>query len=79
MGGKYTTMCDHNECGICTFYSRGSYAAVCGRGERSHGVEHGISDLCQGQPRGPSNDGGTGVGFLSDKEVICVEEGQLVV
>ena len=30
-------------------YSGGSYAAVCGVGDGSHGVEHGISDLCQGQ------------------------------
>ena len=39
---------------------------------RSHGVEHGIIDLCQGQPPGPSSDGGT-------NEAICVEEGQLLV
>ena len=64
---------------VWNIYSGGGYAAVCGRGKRSHGVEHGISDLCQGQPPGPSSDGGTGEGSLPDKEAICVEEGQLVV
>ena len=42
-------------------------------------MEHGIIDLCQGQPPGPSSDGGTGEGSLPDKEAISVEEGQLVV
>ena len=64
---------------VWNMYSGGGYAAVCGIGERSHGVEHRISDLRPGQPRGPSNDGGTGEGFLPDKEAICVEEGQFVV
>ena len=64
---------------VWDMYSGGDYAAVRGVGHRSHGVEHGIADLCQGQPLGPSSDGGTGESSLPEKEAICVEEGQLVV
>ena len=49
-------------------YSGGDYAVVRGVGDGSHGVEHGISDLCQGQSPG----GGAGEGSFLDKEAICV-------
>ena len=53
-------------------YSRRGFAAVRGVGDGSHGLEHGISDLCQGQSLGPSSDGGAGEGSFPDKEAICV-------
>ena len=53
-------------------YSGRGFAAVRGVGDGSHGLEHGISDLCQGQSLGPSSDGGAGEGSFSDKEAICV-------
>ena len=77
VGGKYTTMCGHNKCGI--FVQWGRLCSSFGVGDGSHGVEHGILDLCQGQPPGPSSDGGAGEGSLPDKEAIWVKEGQLVV
>ena len=64
---------------VWNMYNGGGFAAVCGVGDGSHGVEHGISDLCQGQPPGPSSDGGAGEGSLPDKEAIWVKEGQHVV
>ena len=45
---------------------------LCGVGDGSHGLEHGISDLCQGQSPGPFSDGGAGEGSFPDKEAICV-------
>ena len=57
---------------VWNMYSGRGFAAVRGVGDGSHGLEHGISDLCQGQFLGPSSDGGAGEGSFPDKEAICV-------